>query len=129
MVAILIVEDDADLAETYQDLLQARGHSIEVAATVRAAVKYLTHNQPSVIILDLSLPDDSGFEIVKYVREHGADNTRLLIISGHSEMARHSDLAHTSDLVLNKPVSNDQLLTLIERITCRSAALSRGKKA
>jgi len=120
LVAILIVEDDLDLAETYADLLQAHQHSVVMATTVSAALKLIEAAKPAIIILDLNLPDNSGFAIIKHVHKNAPNEIRLIIISGHSEMARQADLATSSDLVLNKPVSNDQLLTLINRISAHS---------
>ena len=120
MTSILIVEDDIDLSETYADLLKARGYSIQVTATVSGALKSIQQAKPKIIILDLDLPDSSGLAVIKYVHANGFDIIRLIIISGHSEMAYHADFAEMGDLVLAKPISNDQLLTLVERLTKQS---------
>ena len=117
MVAILIIEDDIDLAETYVDLLETHGHTLWTATTVQTAVELIQQIKPEIVILDLNLPDNSGLVVIRYIHAHRLSDIRLIIVSGHSEMAHHAELADTSDLVLTKPVSNDQLLTLIERIS------------
>jgi DNA-binding NtrC family response regulator len=126
LAAILIVEDEIDLAEAYGDLLEAHGHSIRVACTVRAAVELIQQVKPEVVILDLNLPDNSGSAVINHMHvTYGLDDIRVIIVSGHSEMAHHADFAETSDLVLNKPVSNDQLLTLVERISRQPSSFNR----
>jgi DNA-binding NtrC family response regulator len=119
---ILIVEDDFDLAEAYNDLLTARGHIVRLTHTVTQSIRQINQKHPDVIILDLSLPDKSGAALIRYVGEQRLRDIRLIIISGHAEMLPHTEVA---DLVLNKPISNDQLLTLLERIL---AASSKGHR-
>jgi DNA-binding NtrC family response regulator len=121
LAEILIVEDDRDLAEAYDDLLTAHGHSVRLTNTVAQSMKQIAQERPDVIILDLSLPDKSGTALIRYISEQGLRDVRLIIISGHSEMLPHSHFTEVADLVLNKPISNDQLLTLLERILAASS--------
>ena len=119
MADILIVEDEFDLAETYADLLTAHGHKPRLTTTVAEAIRQIRQKHPEVIILDLSLPDNSGAVLIRHIWEHKLRNIRLIVISGHSEMVPQGNFMDAADLVLNKPISNDQLLTLIERVLRR----------
>jgi len=118
---ILIVEDEFDLAETYADLLKAHGHKTRLTTTVAEAIRQLRQKQPEVIILDLSLPDHSGAVLIRHIWEHRFRDIRMIIISGHSEMVPQGSFMDAADLVLNKPISNEQLLTLIERVLRRAS--------
>jgi DNA-binding NtrC family response regulator len=113
---VLIVEDDLDLAESYVDLLQARGHDVRLTTTVAESIRQIKQKHPEVIILDLSLPDHSGAALIRYIWQQLLHNVRVIIISGHSEMMPDGNFMEVVDLILNKPISNGQLLTLVERV-------------
>ena len=116
MAEILIVEDDADLVETYVDLLEAKGYATISAASVADAIQLAVSAEPSIVILDLGLPGGSGMRVLDFVRSHERlQNTRILVISGRTEMA-NLGLADKADIILTKPVSNEQLVSMIERL-------------
>ena len=116
MAKILIVEDDADLVETYMDLLDAKGYATISAASVADAIQLAVSEEPSIVILDLGLPGGSGVSVLDFIRGHERlQNTRILVISGRTEMA-NLGLADKADIILTKPVSNEQLVSMIERL-------------
>lgn len=116
MDKILIVEDDADLVETYTDLLDAKGYATTSAFTVATAIQMAISTEPSVIILDLNLPGSSGIGVLDFVRScKPLAHTKILVVSGHSEMTELG-LVDKADIVLTKPISNEQLLTIVERL-------------
>lgn len=124
MAKILVVEDDADLAETYTDLLGARGYTTSSASNVADAIQLAVSTEPSAVILDLSLPGSSGLGVLDFIRSYKPlQNTMVLVVTGHSEMT-NSGLVDKADLVLSKPVTNDQLLAMIERLLRLSDAKS-----
>jgi hypothetical protein len=67
---VLIVEDDVDLARVMGASLQARGFETRHVVSGRSAVAACLDEKPDVIILDLVLPEMSGFEVVQWLREH-----------------------------------------------------------
>jgi CheY-like chemotaxis protein len=62
---ILIVEDDPDGRDIAQELLQAYGINVEVATTGSQALEKFTDRTYTAVIIDLALPDMSGFELLK----------------------------------------------------------------
>lgn len=129
MAKILIVEDDADLVETYTDLLEAKGHVPISASSAADAIELAISTEPSIIILDLSLPGVSGTHVLDLIRGYKPlENTRILVVTGHSEMTT-SELVEKADIVLNKPVSNEQLLAMIARLLRLSEATSLSNRA
>ena len=116
MTRILVVEDDADLVETYVDLLESKGFTVFSASRASEAVQFAMHSPPSIVILDLSLPGGSGMGVLDFVRSQKLlKETKVIVVTGHSEMTDATAI-EKADIVLSKPISNDQLLKMIVRL-------------
>ena len=114
MARILIVEDDADLVETYTDLLETQQYTVISAGRAADAIQLLTRHKPHVIILDLNLPGDSGVTVINIVRTYPVlKATKIIVASGFPEKLRGSQLESRVDVILSKPVDNRQLLSII----------------
>jgi CheY-like chemotaxis protein len=115
MAKILIVEDDADLVETYTDLLQTRNHTIVSTSTAAKAIQLITRHKPNIIILDLNLPGDSGVIVINIVRGYPLlKDTKIIVASGYPERLQSNQLSKRVDAIMCKPVDNSYLLSLIE---------------
>lgn len=69
MADILIVEDDKSINELIQRTLKIMGHRGLPAYTGREALKAVEEKRPALILLDISLPDMDGFEVMKRIRD------------------------------------------------------------
>lgn len=117
MAKILIVDDDADLVETYTDLLEACGHTVICTSRIREATDLLSENKPDIITLDLNLPGTSDSVFADFVHSAKAlDQCRIIVISGHPEMIAGQVWMNEVDLVLTKPVNNQQLTAMVDRL-------------
>ncbi|MDE7340861.1 MAG: response regulator transcription factor [Lachnospiraceae bacterium] len=65
---ILIIEDDKDLAAITGDMLQNYGYEIQTAPNCECAFDILTHEQFHLLLVDINLPDGSGFEVCRELR-------------------------------------------------------------
>ena len=112
---ILVVEDDADCAESTAMLLRLYGHSAEVAKDGPAALNAAEAHWPEVVLLDIAMPRMSGWEVAKRFREQAGKPRPVLIAAtgyGAGEDRRHSaDLG--IDFHLTKPVDPEALNTLL----------------
>jgi DNA-binding response OmpR family regulator len=111
----LIIEDDATLAMVYAEALRSADFDTAVIHTGQAAMDYLAVSSPQIIVLDLHLPDVSGIRIVEQVRslDHLGE-TRIIVTSGDPGLA--DTVREQVDLVLDKPVSTQQLQLLSSRM-------------
>jgi DNA-binding response OmpR family regulator len=66
--SILIVEDDEEIAELMRDFLEAEGFDVRHAASGRETSEQLERGRPDLVLLDVMLPDESGFEICRRLR-------------------------------------------------------------
>jgi hypothetical protein len=77
---ILLVEDNADVAETMEQILASDGHTVCIAKEEVALQKLRTF-EPEVVLLDLSLPDIDGYEVARQMRNDPAGKDLLILIS------------------------------------------------
>ena len=112
----LIIEDDEKLGTIFTGALSMAGFETRNLTDGREAVKYL-HNTlpPTVIILDLHLPEVSGDKILHYIRsDNRFQKTTVVLATADSTMA--ASLEDQADFVLQKPISFTQLRDLAVRI-------------
>ena len=67
--SILVVEDDEQIAELMRDFLEAEGFRVRLAGSGRETSEQLAHRRPDLVLLDVMLPDESGFEICRRLRQ------------------------------------------------------------
>jgi len=114
MAKILIVEDDADLVETYTDLLEINQHSVSSVTRAVDAFGLVTRFKPNIVLLDLNLAGYSGAIVISMIRNYPMlKKTKIVVITGHPEMLRGDPNAAHVDLILSKPISNEKLLNVV----------------
>lgn len=78
---VLIVDDDPQIVSLYRAILSRRPYNIATAMSGEAALRSIAADPPDLVILDLSMPEPDGFEILKHLREK-APQLKVLVISG-----------------------------------------------
>ena len=113
---ILIVEDSPLVTDAFRVLFTAAGYEVDVAATVAEGIERGTSQHVDLMLLDLTLPDGNGLEILDALRERGSLPRATLAMTGHKDSAsRRSCLEAGCADVLLKPVPIGELLRQIER--------------
>jgi two-component system CheB/CheR fusion protein len=113
---ILLVEDHGDTAATLQMLLQSSGFEVETAGGFQQAMNFATSNSIDLLISDLGLPDRSGLELIKELRQHGC-SFKAIALSGYG---REEDVRRSKEAGfaahLTKPVDLDVLLRTVDSV-------------
>jgi DNA-binding response OmpR family regulator len=113
---ILIVEDSTLVTDAFRILFIETGYDVDVASTVAEAIERGTANTADIMLLDLSLPDGNGLEVLEALRERGAPPRATLAMTGHDDAkTRRTCLAAGCAEVLLKPLPIGDLLRHIQR--------------
>ena len=122
MLRILYVEDDPTAREYIHKGLAERGYTVEVAADGKAGLERALDGPFDLLILDVMLPEASGFDILREVRDRQID-TPVLFLSARGEVAdRIEGLNLGADDYLVKPFAFAELLARIQAVARRSLA-------
>jgi CheY-like chemotaxis protein len=112
MPRILIVDDDVGAADALASLLRSAGHGdARVAYTGATALALAVEFLPTVVLVDLELPDVSGYEVARHLSQHPkVQNLRLVALTANTEhpgreLAREAGI----ERYLIKPVSSADL--------------------
>lgn len=106
---ILMVEDDAALANAVLVTLRARGYDVKVATTANAAIRLASEWHPQALLLDLGLPDMSGLDVLRALRSW-SDVPVLVVSARHDEAGKINALDEGADDYVTKPFSVGELL-------------------
>lgn len=79
---VLVVDDNRDSAEMLQVLLGMLGHTVSIAHTGRSAIESVEASCPHVVLLDIGLPDMSGYEVAREIRSSQPASVRLIALTG-----------------------------------------------
>ena len=82
---VLLVEDDPAIAEMYRVQLEHDGYAVSVATTGELAFASLADREPDLVLLDLLLPDRSGFEVLASLNERFPSHPPVVILSNYGE--------------------------------------------
>jgi len=83
---VLIVDDNADSADSIAAILETSGHEVEVAYSAQKALEMAVEHQPDIVLLDIGLPDMDGYEVAKHLRQTPElKETRLIAITGYGQ--------------------------------------------
>jgi DNA-binding response OmpR family regulator len=119
---ILIVEDDPNLSVVLSGILAASGFNQETAADGISAIAKATEDAFDLILLDVGLPDQSGFAVCRQLRDRGVD-TPILLLSGRAETSdKIEGLRSGADDYVTKPFDVDELLARIQALLRRSVS-------
>ncbi|WP_154531832.1 response regulator transcription factor [Inconstantimicrobium porci] len=115
---IVIVEDEIFMREELQYILEKAGYDVLCVNEFSNAADEIIASSPDLLLLDLNLPNISGFEICKQIR--GKSNIPILVLTGRDAM---KDELHALDIgadeYLNKPCRSERLLARINNLLRR----------
>jgi two-component system catabolic regulation response regulator CreB len=119
MAKVLVVEDEPAIAESIAYFLRRDGFATTVVATLAAAEREI--DGTDLVILDLMLPDGSGFDLIGQVRRHAADTAIIVLSSRDSEADRVAALETGADDYVTKPFSPREVVARVRAVLRRVA--------
>lgn len=118
MTKIIIVEDDSWVREELMDILQKAGYEVVAITDFHDIVPQITTLAPDLVLLDINLPEQSGFEICKNLKLRGMGPVLILTSRDKLQDELHG-LNLGADDYLTKPCNRDKLLARIKNLLRR----------
>jgi two-component system response regulator RegX3 len=122
---ILMVEDEASITEPLTEALEREGFDTEVARTVREALELTERALPDLVLLDVMLPDGSGYDVCRRLRERSAVPIIMLTARGE-ETDRVVGLELGADDYVVKPFSAREVAARIRAVLRRADSAPAG---
>jgi two-component system phosphate regulon response regulator PhoB len=121
MVRILVVEDEQDLGSLLEYNLRAEGYEPEVVHTGAAAISRYRALKPELVLLDLMLPDISGSEVARLLREGDHRRVPIIMVTARGEeVDRIKGLELGADDYIVKPFSVKELMLRVKNVLRRT---------
>lgn len=122
MASIMIADDSAFTRRTHRRILESDGHVVHEASSGMAALECFAMHRPDLVLLDLTMEDMSGLDVLAQLREMEAE-ARVVVISADVQRSTGLLVAEAGALrFLGKPVSAEALLGTVRDVLAESAS-------
>jgi CheY-like chemotaxis protein len=116
LLRILIVDDDAGMAETLGDILEAKGYEVEIASGGLQALALVQARQHDVIFLDIKMPQMNGVEVLRRVRVMRPE-TVVVMMTAYALPELMAEAERLGALaILSKPLPLDRIIQFLEEL-------------
>jgi len=124
MAKVLVVDDEPNIVLSLEFLMQQAGFDVTTALDGESALALVNENPPDLVLLDISLPGISGFEVLEQLRNQEAfRRLPIVMLTAHGrEVEREKGLALGADDYITKPFSTRQLVEKVQALLSESAA-------
>ncbi len=119
---VLLAEDEPNIVESLTFLLERAGFQISVASDGRHALESALEQQPSVLVLDMMLPELDGYEVLRRLRaDPKGENLPVLMLTAKGQrIDRETALECGADLFMTKPFANAEITAAVTKLASRS---------
>jgi DNA-binding response OmpR family regulator len=121
---ILIVEDEEELAKLIAAQLEEAGMQTQVYTRCIHAMRFLKHNFANLLLLDINMPDQSGFQLFEELRKSDITIPTIFLTGNTQEMSKVRGLDMGGDDYITKPFSYPELVARINAVLRRAEASS-----
>jgi DNA-binding NtrC family response regulator len=112
---VLIIDDERPVLMTLEALLKRHGYDVDTAATASQGVKLLKSNSPSLVLLDLQLPDAHGLEMLDRIKTE-LPEVPVVILTAHDSLHNAIEsIKRGAYHFISKPYAPEELLSLVEK--------------
>ena len=112
---ILVVEDEASIAEVVSLYLKRAGYVVQIASDGKQAMSLFESRMPDFVILDLMLPETDGFSLTRWLRDRS--NVPIIILTARrEEIDRIAGLEMGADDYVVKPFSPQELVSRVRAV-------------
>ncbi|MGO2133172.1 MAG: response regulator transcription factor [Halomonas sp.] len=130
MTRVLVVDDEPNILLSLEFLMQQAGFDVATAEDGERALASVAEQTPEVILLDISLPGISGFDVLERLRADPAHaTTPIIMLTAHGrEVEREKGLALGADDYITKPFSTRDLVEKVQALLASRKSNSQGQE-
>ncbi|HEY3331194.1 MAG TPA: response regulator transcription factor [Capsulimonadaceae bacterium] len=121
MTNLLVIEDEAEIAEAIKFSLTREGFNIDIASNGAHGLELALHNDYATILLDLMLPGKDGFEVCHALRTHKVSVPILMLTARRGVLDRIRGLELGADDYLPKPFATPELVARVNALIRRDS--------
>ncbi len=126
---ILVVDDVVDNIFLLRTVLEEEGYQVEAAQDGRSALRMVEVAPPDLVLLDVMMPEMSGFEVTQKLRQNPQlPFIPVLLITGHDEPTAAEGFDVGADGFIRKPVDFDELLERVRAMLPAKSSLLMGEE-
>src|SRR5499427_2501752 len=114
--AILVIDDEPDIRESLEALLTGENYQVDLASNAAEGMKRLESSVYDLVLLDLMMPDKSGMQLLKEIRERDQETPIFMITAYGSVEVAVRALKQGANDYFSKPWDNEKLLIEIDRM-------------
>src|SRR6195256_5165381 len=112
---VLIIDDERPVLMTLEALLKRHGYEVDTAPTAAQGVKVLKSRSPTLVLLDLRLPDADGLEMLERIKSELPD-VQVIILTAHDSLHNAIEsIKRGAFHFISKPYAPEELLSLVEK--------------
>ena len=116
---ILVIDDDVDIRALLRELLERAGYSVDEAADGKTGLRQLFSNAPSLVILDVTMPELDGYQTLERIRDL-SDVPVLMLTARTQELEKVRGLSAGADDYVAKPFGRQELLARVQALLRRT---------
>jgi len=125
---VLIIDDERPVLMTVEALLKRHGYHVDAAATASQGLKLLKSNSPSLVLLDLQLPDGHGLEMLDRIKTE-LPKAQVIILTAHDSLHNAIEsIKRGAYHFISKPYAPEELLSLVEKALEKQFLLREAEK-
>lgn len=120
---VLLAEDEPNIVESLTFLLERAGFEVAVKTDGRRALDTVLEDTPDLLILDVMLPELSGYEVLRHLRaDRRSESLPVLMLTAKGQRAdRETALEYGADRFITKPFSNADVIAAVKELLNGSA--------
>lgn len=120
---VLLAEDEPNIVESLTFLLERAGYEVTVRTDGRQALDAVLNDTPDLLILDVMLPEMSGYEVLRHLRaDRRAEALPVLMLTAKGQRAdRETALEHGANMFMTKPFANSEIIEAVGKLAAAAA--------
>ena len=113
---VLVIDDETDILKMVSKALERNGYEATAVSNIPDAAKQIRYNKWDLIITDVMIPYEGGFELVEGIK--AVSNTPVIMITGMSEDVLKATI-NKADVIIHKPFTGAELIKKVKELTKR----------